>query len=166
MHLLENRYLRLYRMSSLFTGRRRKMIKTVRRKRVKLIPPSNHLVFTEDQEATALASYLRALESEGAVELYSHIPHETYTPYYNVRRKNLRQGVKKGVPDYIIVTKTEIIFIELKRRRYSPSDVSAEQKEWLARLNGKQAVTTICGGFLEAKAFLKTRGIETKSEYY
>jgi hypothetical protein len=129
-----------------------------------LKPPVNPPIYTEDQEATALASYLRALELEGSIDIYSHIYHEGNL---SKRQRGIkaRLGTRKGVPDYIIVTPTELIFIELKRRGFTPSDLAEEQILWLTALEGKTATTAVCGGFMEAKLYLKARGIELKNQY-
>ncbi len=109
-------------------------------------------ILTEHQEAANLAEYLFILASQGKIELYSHIPHETYTKSWSAKRKNKIEGVMTGVPDYIIVTKQEVLFIELKR--VVRSVTSFEQKQWILRLKGKTTDTAICRGFDEAKKFI------------
>lgn len=130
----------------------------------RLTNQSNH-IYTEDQESTALASYLRALEDEGSIEVYSHIHHEAYSPSLRARQIKKRLGTRRGVPDYIIVTGKEIIFLEMKKRGFTASDVKDDQIIWLTALEGKVATTAICGGFQEAKQFLKNKGINLKNEW-
>lgn len=108
---------------------------------------------TEHQEAVLLAEYLDLLKLNGKIELYSHLPHETYTSSWSVKRKNKAEGVKRGVPDYIIITKCHVLFIELKRRKGGV--FSLEQQEWIGRLQGQKIEATMCKGFEEAKEFIE-----------
>lgn len=111
------------------------------------------LLLTEDQEGQALAGYLLLLQRMGRILLYSHIPHETYTKYISVKRRNTQQGLRRGVPDYIIVNQNKVIFIELKRTRKSTT--SPEQLEWIEGLQGKTTHAKVCKGFDEAKAYIE-----------
>ena len=110
------------------------------------------LIPTESAEAEWLAQYLLLLQRTGKILLYSHIPHETYTKSWNARRKNTREGVRSGVPDYIIVTRTSVLFIELKRIK--GGYVNKEQQEWLLALNDKKTRTFVARGFEQAKKYL------------
>ena len=107
----------------------------------------------EHDEAVPLAEYLDILKKQGRIELFSHIPNETYTKSWNTKRKNKAEGVRAGVPDYIIVTKTKVLFLELKRVK--GSTVSSEQREWFDKLGGKETVSAIAKGFDEAKEFVE-----------
>ena len=62
-------------------------------------------------------------------------------------------GVTSGVPDYLIVTPKEVLFIEMKR--ISGGVVSSNQKEWLVALRGAGVNCSVCKGFDEAREFLK-----------
>lgn len=63
------------------------------------------------------------------------------------------EGWQKGVPDYIIVTPTVVLFLELKR--VSGSVVSDEQKAWITDLQGRQGVQAVVAkGFSEAKSII------------
>lgn len=88
---------------------------------------------------------------------YSHIPQETFTRSWAVKNKNKRMGVCSGVPDYLLIVPARsgprLMFIEMKRIGTFPSDVSNEQKAWLAELAGVAGVTAVvCRGFDEACA--------------
>jgi hypothetical protein len=106
----------------------------------------------EIQEGYALAGYLRYLQNQGKISVYSHLPHEQYTNSRMVKKKNVYSGVRKGVPDYIIVIKDIIIFLELKRK--SGGVVSTDQKQWLEALDNKTTVSVVCKGFDESKKYI------------
>lgn len=107
---------------------------------------------TEHEEAVILTEYLNLLQTRGHIVLFSHIPHETFTRSWNTKRKNKAEGVHKGVPDYLIITKTKIVFLELKRSK--GGRVSEEQAKWLLALSLRGALVSICNGFSEAKQFI------------
>lgn len=107
----------------------------------------------EHDEAVALATYLEILVTTKKIVCFSHIPQETFTKNWGTKMKNKREGVHTGVPDYLIITPTKILFIELKRSK--GGTISIEQKNWINALNttGK-ARAIVARGFLEAKAFI------------
>lgn len=108
--------------------------------------------YEEDRDSIWFAGHLLKLQREGKIEVYSHIPHETYTNSWNQKKKNKMKGVRAGVPDYIIVIKGFVVFIELKRKH--GGSVSKEQKEWLNALEGKTTMATVAHGFDEAKEII------------
>jgi hypothetical protein len=108
---------------------------------------------TEHEEAVLLTEYLTLFQNKGEVELFSHIPNETFTKNWGTKTKNKQEGVRKGVPDYIIVTKEKVIFIELKRIK--GSSTSPEQIEWNVKLQGKTTDAYIARGFEEARKYLE-----------
>jgi len=83
---------------------------------------------TEYEECVVLAEYL---DLKGYT--YSHIAQETFTKNWGTKMKNKKQGVRKGVPDYIIIVKSKLVFIEMKRK--GRSVVSLEQANWIDKLN-------------------------------
>jgi len=104
---------------------------------------------TEYDECVVLAEYL---DLRGIT--YSHIPNETFTNSWGVKMKNKKQGVKKGVPDYIIILKNLLIFIEMKRNHGGKT--SPEQKDWIKKLNKCDSVSAyVCNGFDEAKKVIE-----------
>lgn len=72
---------------------------------------------------------------------FTAIPNSTYTSSYNQKRKNYASGLRKGLPDLLIVlTKDQcnlgrsvMIWIEMKRQR--GGKLSPEQKEWMEVIN-------------------------------
>jgi hypothetical protein len=107
---------------------------------------------TEHEDAVTLARYLLVLQRMGKITLYSHVPNETYTPSFAVRRRNTQEGVRMGVPDYIIIVGNKVLFLELKRLK--GSNTSDEQKEWILHLQGKTTEARICHGADQAMKFV------------
>lgn len=114
---------------------------------------TNYLLGSEEAECVALAEYLEMLKAQGLVKVYSHTAQETYTTSWKQKSKNKRMGVKSGVPDYIIVTKDKVIFLEMKRKK--GGTLSATQREWLANTAGKKTQSVRCNGFDHAKSYLE-----------
>lgn len=87
-------------------------------------------------EQSALVNWL---EAQGL--LFSSTAQSTYTTSWNQKRLNHATGLRKGVPDMLIVIPPEravdgtgrVIFCEMKRQRGGV--VSPEQKKWIAALN-------------------------------
>lgn len=104
---------------------------------------------SEEYECQELAIYLDRLLVSGEVLAYSHLAQSTYTQSWTVKNRNKRMGVNPGVPDYVIVLKNKVIFIEMKKMKGSKT--SDYQKHWLRVLDGKHTHTFVCKGFEEAK---------------
>lgn len=87
---------------------------------------------------------------------YTHIPNETYTTFMGTKMKNKRMGVKKGIPDYMIVVPNKgLVFIEMKRQK--GGKVSPEQKEWIEELNKIDNIeATVCYGAEQAIEFISS----------
>lgn len=87
-------------------------------------------------EQSALVDWL---EAQGL--LFSATAQSTYTTSWKQKRLNHATGLRKGVPDMLIVIPPEravdgtgrVIFVEMKRQRGGV--VSPEQKKWIAALN-------------------------------
>ena len=63
---------------------------------------------------------------------FSHIANESINKIEAMNKYRL--GVRKGVPDYLIILPSKnLLFIEMKRKKGSV--VSQEQKDWLHDLN-------------------------------
>ena len=85
------------------------------------------------------AAFVEWLELQGL--LFTAIPNSTYTTSFAAKRRNHEQGLRKGLPDLVIVIPPEraasglgrVVFCELKRRKGGV--VSLEQKNWIASLN-------------------------------
>ncbi len=108
---------------------------------------------TEHQEAVCLVEWLEINQKLGNIVLFSHIPSETFTRSWGVKMRNKAEGVRKGVPDYVIITGGHVIFVELKRKKRSV--VSPEQKQWIEEINKCSEVeAAICKGASDAIEFI------------
>ena len=103
---------------------------------------------SEDHESLAFVGWLELLRAEGKPIRFSHIPNETPTSPIQAKRLQ-RMGVRRGVPDYVLIIRNRLIFIELKRSEGGV--VSGPQKEWIAALNAANVGVYVCNGAREAK---------------
>lgn len=107
---------------------------------------------TESVEQTSLfrwAGYERHKYPE--LDLLYHIPNGGSRN--KIEAKNLKmQGVRKGVPDICLPVargKYHGLYIELKRIK--GGTVSADQKEWIEKLNNAGYYACVCKGWEAAK---------------
>lgn len=85
------------------------------------------------------ATFVQWLELNGL--LFSATAQSTWTTSWNQKRKNYQTGLRKGVPDLIVIIPAEksaddkpyLLFIEMKRTKGSV--VSPEQKVWIEAIN-------------------------------
>lgn len=129
------------------------------------------IIPTESQETIALANWLRLNNY-----FFTKNPNETFTKFFNVKRKNKLEWVSPWVPDMMIILKRwSLLFIELKRRKKvlksgklssSNSKVSEEQKKWISELNKINNVQAeVCYGCDEAIELIeKLELMDLKSE--
>jgi hypothetical protein len=106
---------------------------------------------TEYEEQVALVNWL---EAKGY--LFSKVAQDTWTPSWGQKHRNRRSGLRKGVPDLMIVLPNRLLcFIELKRKtNYKIDD---EQLKWIAALNQIPSVrAAICKGMDDAVYFIST----------
>lgn len=109
---------------------------------------SNNTCPKEDDECYTFVAWLELKKLK-----FSHVPNSTFTKNWAVKMKNKRMGVRPGVPDYIIVTKKGLLFVEMKRLKGGV--VSEFQKDWIASLNACRGVEAkICRGNQEAIDFV------------
>lgn len=102
-----------------------------------------------------LTDYLELLVTLGKVIKFTHVANETFTRSWNVKRKNKAQGVRPGCPDYIIVTPSTVLFLELKREKGGV--VSNAQKEWILSLQNRPGIQAcVARGWLEVKNAVDT----------
>ena len=106
---------------------------------------------TEDEDCYSLVEWMEAKRLR-----FSHIPQETFTRSWGIKMKNKKKGVRKGVPDYIIVHEGKLCFIEMKRAVHRLSHFTDEQREWLKALGKVPGVTAaVCYGLDEAISTLE-----------
>lgn len=116
------------------------------------MPTKKRYNLEEDTESIRFAGYLLKLQRQGDISVYTHVPNETYTTSWNQKKKNRQKGVRAGTPDYIIVIKGIVVFLEMKRIKGGV--VSPDQKQWLEALDNKITISTIAKGYEEAKKFI------------
>lgn len=110
----------------------------------------------EHIEAVRLANYLAVLKNQKKILRYCHIVNE-----FKLGRSRMgliktmkSEGWQPGVPDYLIVSPKEIIFIELKRSQGGKT--SPEQERWIEDLNSLGIKAVVCNGFSDAHKFLQS----------
>lgn len=118
--------------------------------------PKKALSPSEYDECKAFVEYLDIQQRMGKVLLYTHIPNETFTKSWMVKAKNRIMGVRKGFPDYVVITYKNAYFIEMKRIK--DSQTSPEQKEWITWLNKMGLNAKVCKGADEAIEFINVVG--------
>jgi hypothetical protein len=104
---------------------------------------------SEYEEQCLLVEYLEIKKL-----LFSKVAQETYTTNWGVTTKNKKSGLRKGVPDMIIIIPgkqyNKLLFIEMKKKKGSV--IGQEQQYWNKELNKCKNVSSfICYGFDEAK---------------
>lgn len=84
----------------------------------------------EDVLTQQVANYLRLLQRQGKIVLYTHVANEEPNKYRAFR--NARLGLTSGVPDMLIVGTNGVLFLELKLEKGSTT--SDNQKIWISAL--------------------------------
>lgn len=102
---------------------------------------------SEDAECAAFVRWLETQKPNG-LQKFTHIANETPTNIVQAARLK-RVGVRAGVPDYLLIVRKKLVFIEMKRA--AGGRVSAEQQEWIDVLKLTAAEVHVCEGFREAK---------------
>ena len=110
----------------------------------------------EEDEYLEIVRYLNDM---GFV--YTHIPMETYTKSWSVKKRNIAVGVKKGFPDYIIIIPywwvgkrhNVLLFAEIKRIK--GSSTSKEQKEWIHNLKSCNQLAEVFYGAEQLKQYIE-----------
>lgn len=108
-------------------------------------------------ERVEQARFVGWLESQGL--LFSATAQSTYTTSWSQKRLNHATGLRKGVPDMLVIIPIEravdgigrVVFVEMKRVKGGV--VSKEQKEWvqaLRSINSNQVGALVARGADEA----------------
>lgn len=95
---------------------------------------------SESVESKNFAKYLDGLVQYNQIVCYTKTAQETFTASWGTKMRNKAEGVKKGIPDYVIITKKTLLFIELKKTKgkrggMNGSVISDEQIKWIESLN-------------------------------
>jgi hypothetical protein len=101
----------------------------------------NSRVPLESEEGRTFVAYLRVKHIK-----FTHVGNETGHDPYSRRRaiRMKQQGTSKGFPDYLVLTNTGLIAIELKRQKGSTT--SPEQREWIEALQAAGTPAYIAKG--------------------
>jgi hypothetical protein len=115
---------------------------------------------TEYQEAVVLKNRLDDLVTAGKVLHYAHLINELslnrragQKPNFAYLNKLKAEGWKVGVPDYLVILKDKVVFIELKRIK--GGTVSPEQKQWIEAINQAGGHAAVCKGATEAIKYVE-----------
>lgn len=112
------------------------------------------LIPTEYEEALTLVAYLETLKTQRKIVAFTHIANENnMRGGVLVAMQKKRMGVRKGFPDYLIITNKKMVAVELKRVKRA--HISFEQEEWRRWLLNIGVAAAICHGFEEAKRFIE-----------
>jgi len=117
---------------------------------------------SETFESKAFARWLQR-QMQAGVLLFSKIPIGDSTLSGEEGKKLYHMGVRRGVPDFVIVhiATRKVLWVEMKREQGGV--LSAYQKAWKSALGPSAAVAY---GFKDAKAitveWLYARGFETR----
>ena len=88
----------------------------------------------EREEQIVFVNWLEEQKAEGKIFQFTSIPNSTYTTSWNQKSENFKMGLRRGLPDMLVVPATGcILFVEMKR--LSGSTTSPEQKEWIDTIN-------------------------------
>ena len=87
---------------------------------------------------------------------FSHLAQETFTKSWGIKMKNKKMGVKKGVPDYIILLPEKgIVFVEMKRTKGAAE--KPEQIEWINAINAlPNSDAKVCYGANQAIDYISS----------
>jgi len=111
---------------------------------------------TEYDEQCLLVEYL---ELRGL--LFSKTAQETFTRSWGQKMKNMKSGLRKGLPDMFIFipadkAKTGLpILLAIEMKRTKKSETGKEQQAWISSLDSVPGISAaVCKGFDEARAFV------------
>lgn len=111
-----------------------------------------NLTAYESDEQETLVKYL---EIRGLK--FTSIPNSTFTKSHAIKAKNKREGLRRGLPDMLVVLPHKLLFIELKRMKGGV--LSPEQEAWINKLNeiGDQVEAIVCKGAVEAIGYIENK---------
>lgn len=117
---------------------------------------------TEHDHAKLVAEYLNTLVAYKKIVCYTKTAQETFTRSWGTKMRQKSEGVQRGIPDYVIVTKKALLFVELKKQKgvrggNNGSQVSDEQKVWIESLQAMgtdKIQATVAWGADEAIDFI------------
>jgi hypothetical protein len=110
---------------------------------------------SEASEQEALFAWARmAARKDARLDLLFAVPNGIRTASISEAVKAKRTGCKRGVPDMCLPVASQGrhgLFVELKRRNGTASDVSDPQQDWLGRLDAQGYRAVVCYGWEQAR---------------
>ena len=102
-------------------------------------------------------AFVNFLEIKGLK--FSHLAQSTFSKSWGVKMKNQKMGVRRGVPDYLVIVPVKtghvLCFVEMKRTKGGV--ISDEQTSWIESLNGIVNVQAkVCYGAEDAQTFIQS----------
>lgn len=80
---------------------------------------------------------------------FSAIPNSTFTKSWKQKALNKKMGVRRGLPDLVIIHDGKMLWIELKRQKGGV--LAPHQKEWIEAINTVgNCQAYVCRGATEA----------------
>lgn len=92
-----------------------------------------NLTPTESEEQMKLVAYLDILEQQKKILWYCWSWNWQYQKSIQVKMKMKREWIRAWMPDIMIVFHTQLVFIELKRKKWWK--VTEEQKNAIEKIN-------------------------------
>ena len=121
---------------------------------------------SEASEQEALFAWARmAARRDARLELLFAVPNGTSASSIAEAMKAKRTGRKRGVPDVCLPVASQGrhgLFVELKRRNGTASDVSDPQQDWISRLDAQGYRAVVCFGWDQAKQEIERYLVEVK----
>jgi hypothetical protein len=107
---------------------------------------------SEDNIQMNFIEYLESLPLETNLK-FSMIPNDTYTNSINQKTRNIRMGLRGGLPDLLICYNNKLFFIEFKTLigRLTP-----KQEKWIDTLSNCNIPVFVCRSLEEAIDTLNT----------
>jgi len=102
---------------------------------------------TEFEEQCALVQYL---ELKGL--RFTSIPNSTWTPSFAQKRKNVKSGLRPGLPDMLVLLPSVKLLLWVEMKRMKGGSLSEDQEAWIEDLNmiGENVKAIVCRGAGEA----------------
>jgi len=95
---------------------------------------------SEEDLQKECVKYLYSLREKGIRIEFTAIPNSTYTTSWSAKSKNIKMGLRGGLPDLFLICNGKALFIELKTKTGVLSD---KQKKWHEAINASEGLICI-----------------------
>lgn len=128
---------------------KRTFYNTIKREKHTIVP-------LEHDEQITLHEYVEASKRKHKNILLNYAVPNGGDRNARVGKKLKAEGVKRGIPDYVVVMVNFTLYIEMKRAKKSLSSVTKEQKEAIEQINkGNTSIARVAYGAKEAIELVK-----------